>query len=395
MKLLVLTAQYPFPPRVGSAVVAYNQLKELSKRHSIYLISSVTSTEKLDSPEFVEQVEVFQRKQRTKIERWLRILLGSAPFVAASRSDEMRARVREVIEHNKFDAILVYELHAIEYCPQASFNMTIANIEDPPWITLDRWSRLSVWSPWQKFKWSIYARLTKRYEAYVLPKLARALLLSEADVQDMRDQQVYDNLGHVPYGVAQRPSADIVGLEGRTEGMIVFSGNMFHPPNVDGILYFLTEILQLVLRESPLATLWIVGAEPDPQIRAAAARFGDRVVITGRVDDMSEYLRRAKVSICPVRLKIGVQTKVLEALSWATPVVTTSAGNSGIGACSGRELWVEDEPATFAGHVAALLRGEDWARVSEAGHKFVVERFSWKRSAAELERQIELVRGAP
>jgi glycosyltransferase involved in cell wall biosynthesis len=140
--------------------------------------------------------------------------------------------------------------------------------------------------------------------------------------------------------------------------------------------------------------LWIVGAEPDMRICATAVCFGEHVVITGRVNNMSEYLQRAKVSICPVRLKIGVQTKILEALSWGTPVVTTSAGNSGIGGCSGRELWVEDESNIFASRVVALLRGENWHRLSEGGRKLVEERFSWELSAMELEQHIVSIQTA-
>jgi glycosyltransferase involved in cell wall biosynthesis len=106
---------------------------------------------------------------------------------------------------------------------------------------------------------------------------------------------------------------------------------------------------------------------------------------------MQEYLRRAKVSICPVRLKIGVQTKILEALSWGTPVVTTSAGNSGIGGCSGSELWVEDEPNIFASRVVSLLRGEGWNQLSEKGRKLAENGFSWERSAMAIEQHIRRI----
>jgi glycosyltransferase involved in cell wall biosynthesis len=88
-----------------------------------------------------------------------------------------------------------------------------------------------------------------------------------------------------------------------------------------------------------------------------AGSLGEHVVITGKVDDVSEYLRQAVVSICPVRLKVGVQTKILEALTFGTPVVTTSAGNSGIAGRSGEEMWVEDDPRNFAFRVVSLLRG--------------------------------------
>jgi glycosyltransferase involved in cell wall biosynthesis len=321
------------------------------------------------------------------------MLLGTPVFITEHMSRQMRERVTELTERNKFDAILLYELAAVQYCPPACYKKLIVNLEDPPSIKARRTKDLSVCSLWKKAKLSVHARLTEHYENDILPKVAKVLLLSEEDAKDMREKG-YDNIGCVSYGVNKQPAENIVSFEERTEGMIVFSGSMFHPPNVDGAVFFLRNIFPLVLQEYPAAVLWIVGAQPDTRIRDAAASFGEHVVITGMVNDISEYLRRAKVSICPVRLKIGVQTKILEALSWGTPVVTTSAGNSGIGGCSGSELWVEDEPGIFAGRVVALLRGEGWHQLSEKGLNLAEKDFSWERSAMELEQYIMRIQTA-
>jgi len=397
MRLLVVMTSYPFPPRVGSAIVAYNNIKEISKKHSVYFICLDFAKEPGDFAEFVEQIEFVRPK---KVPRFIKLcqcvfymLLGIPVFITKHMSRQMRKRVTELIEHDKFDAILLYDIAAVQYCPPACYKKMIVNIEDPPSIKVRRMKDLSVCSLWKKAKLSVHARLTEHYENGILPKVAKVLLLSEEDAKEMREKG-YDNIGCVPYGVAKRSMEEIVGCEGRTEGMIVFSGSMFHPPNVDGALFFLRHIFPLVLQEYSAAILWIVGAKPDTQIRDAAACFGEHVVITGMVNNISEYLRRAKVSICPVRLKIGVQTKILEALSWGTPVVTTSAVNSGIGGRSGSELWVEDEANIFASRVVAILRGEGWHRLSEKGRKFAEEGFSWERSAMELERCIMSIQTA-
>lgn len=398
MRLLVVMASYPFPPRVGSAIVAYNNIKEISKNHLIYFICLDVPKKRGDFAEFVEQIEFVRPKKVPRLIQLFRnvfyMLFGIPSFITASKSHEMQARVKELIERDKFDALLLYEITAIQYCPPSSYNKVIVNVEDPPSIKLNRMIRLPIWSLCQKVKLFVHARLTERFENRYFQKMAKVLLLSEADMRYMRERGGYDNIGCVSYGFNKQSIEEIVGFEGRSEGMIIFSGNMFHPPNVDGALFFLQHIFPLVLQEYSTAILWIVGAEPDTRIRDAAACFGEHVVITGKVNDMSDYLQRAKVSICPVRLKIGVQTKILEALSWGTPVVTTSTGNSGIGGCSGNELWVEDEPNIFASRVVSLLRGEDWQQLSEEGRKLVEERFSWKRSAMELEQHIVSIQTA-
>jgi glycosyltransferase involved in cell wall biosynthesis len=398
MKLLVVTAIYPFPPRTGTANLAYNHIRELSQRHSVHLVCIDGPADRGDLAKFTEQVDLIGRKRFPRLIRRARglfwLLMGIPAAVAVQTSRAMHKRVADLINRGQFDAILMYEMNSIQFCPASARKMAIVNIEDPPSIRLVRMRGLSVWSPLERFELFVYAKLMARYESRFLDSMGRIVVLSEADMRDMRQEGAHENLGHVSYGVDAKSPHDVIPQDSRSEGMIVFSGNMYHGPNVDAALFFLRDVFPLVLEDYPTATLWIVGAAPDARIRRAAKRFGDHIAITGDVDDISAYLRRAKVSICPIRLKIGVQTKVLEALAWGTPVVTTKAGNSGVAGRSGTDLWVEDEPVRFASRVVALLRGEGWLALSEGGRKLVTEHFSWKRSVTELEQQIELLQAA-
>lgn len=392
MRLLVVMTNYPFPPRTGSAIVAYNSMKCLSNRHRIDLICLQPLDEIAETAEFIERVELLHQKKKSKLTKWLyylfKMLKGEPPSVSAFASRAMTKRVRDEIQSVEYDAILLFEMNAIQFCPSSSFHKLFVNIEDPQSIKLNRMAELSIWSLWQRVKLLTQARITAFYESRILHGVAKVFLLSEADIRDMQKQGAYRNLAYVPYGVDQRSSAAIPTYENR-EKTIVFSGNMFHPPNVDGGLFLLKDIFPMILGECPSAVLWIVGANPDVRIHEAAAEFGKQVVITGRVDDVAEYIKRAAVSICPVRLKIGVQTKILEALSWGTPVVTTSAGNSGIGGVSGAHLWVEDRPDLLAKRVCDLLRGRDWKKISEGGRGLAAERFTWEGGVAQLEQHLE------
>ncbi len=297
----------------------------------------------------------------------------------------------KLINLNKYDAILLFEMSAIQYCPLSCYGKKlIVHIEDPQALKLSRLSRLSGISLLQRAKYYIKSRLKKNYENKLLPLVGKVLLLSEADVADLHKQGGYDNLAYVPYGVDQHDPEEIMGYEER-ERIIVFSGNMFHLPNVEGALFFLKDIFPLILKEYQSAILYIVGANPDNSIYKAAAKFGKQVVITGKVADVAHYIKRSTVSICPVRLKIGVQTKILEALSLGTPVVTTSAGNSGVAGLSGCHLWIEDDPYQFTKRVIELLQGKGWSTLSKEGRKFVLENFSWEESVAQLEKNIKSV----
>ena len=316
------------------------------------------------------------------------LLRGDSPLISAHFSRQMENKVRTLIEEGNFDAILAFEFSTIQYCPPSCFHKLIVNIEDPQSIKLNRMRELPIWSLWQKLKLALNAKLTNRYEKKILHRMAKVILLSESDMHDIYSIKKYENLTYMPYGVELKNDSKNTNY-GEREKTIIFSGNMYHPPNVDGALYFLKDIFPLVLEEYPLAVLWIVGSNPDNRIHKEAEKYGKQVVITGTVEDITVYIKSATVSICPVRLKIGVQTKLLEALSLGTPVVTTNAGNSGIGGESGIHLWAEDSPHQFALRVISLLNGHYWEKLSTEGRKLVRERFTWETNVAEFEHYLE------
>ncbi len=167
---------------------------------------------------------------------------------------------------------------------------------------------------------------------------------------------------------------------------------MSHPANIDGALYFIQKIFPLILQEEPSAKLWIVGSNPSRKIYSAARLLSDNVKITGRVDDIGNYIREATVSICPVRLPIGVQTKILEAMSWGTPVVSTPEGNKGIVATAGESILIAETPEAFAHNVIALLNGDRWQRISQHGLEYSRSQFSWEHSVTDMEVLINEIR---
>jgi glycosyltransferase involved in cell wall biosynthesis len=392
--LLVALSRYPGALQTGSAILIHHNLVSLSERYALHLVCRGAGAPTGDLADACRVVE-FAGRDRSWVPRPLRAplraLAGPPPAIAGLRSERVRSRVAALMDTGRYGALLVYDLGSVQYVPPGHAARTVACIEDPQALRLARMAELPVWTAWQRLRLRRAARRMRRYERRLLPPLARVLLLSEADARDMASVEGHRNLGVASYPGATPARND--AEPGRVDGRIVFSGNMDHPANVDGALWLLHAIFPRVLEKHPAATLRIVGARPDPRLHAAAGRFGERVAITGRVPDVSEEVRRARVSACPVRLAIGVQTKVVEALSLGTPVVSTSAGNRGVAAVAGETIWVEDDPDAFSGRVAGLLRGEGWDRLSRQGRLLASERFTPAHSADQLARHLEAVRG--
>ncbi len=161
------------------------------------------------------------------------------------------------------------------------------------------------------------------------------------------------------------------------ENSLVFVGSMDWQPNIDGVRWFVAEILPLIKRKIPDSRLTIVGRDPHPSI-CALANHEEGVIVTGTVADVRSYVRSAMVEVVPLRYGGGTRLKVLEAFAMGTPVVSTTLGCEGISYDAGRHLLLADNPEEFAKKCCTLL--EDHNRrtgLAREARKLVLARYSW------------------
>jgi sugar transferase (PEP-CTERM/EpsH1 system associated) len=165
---------------------------------------------------------------------------------------------------------------------------------------------------------------------------------------------------------------------------IVFTGNMSYRPNMDAVAHFAAKILPRIRREFPDVQLYIVGMDPAAAVRRLAD--GDRVVVTGRVDDVRPYFDSAAVAVAPLRVARGLQNKVLEAMAMRVPVVASPAAFAGISAVAGRDLLVAENPEDFSRAVVTLLRDPAAReRFAAAGRTCVETNHNWGQLLERLE----------
>lgn len=147
---------------------------------------------------------------------------------------------------------------------------------------------------------------------------------------------------------------------------IVFLGGYRHPPNVDAVEYYLSEIHPLVeARLSEPVTFTAAGSFPPASLKG---RDSAGVSIPGFIEDIAPLLHGARLMVAPLRYGAGVKGKILTALAHGLPVVTTSVGAEGLG--DGGHLYVADSAESFADGVCHLYNDEKaWNDLHEAGYR--------------------------
>jgi glycosyltransferase involved in cell wall biosynthesis len=102
------------------------------------------------------------------------------------------------------------------------------------------------------------------------------------------------------------------------------------------------------------------------------------VVVTGFVTDkqLAAYYMTARVAIAPLRYGAGMKGKVVEAMRFGVPIVTTPFGVQGMAELKDK-LPVHAAPGPFADAVLTLLTDDvAWRRQRHTQSEFVREHFS-------------------
>ncbi|MBE6960041.1 MAG: glycosyltransferase [Ruminococcaceae bacterium] len=142
------------------------------------------------------------------------------------------------------------------------------------------------------------------------------------------------------------------GYDFDTRKDIMFIGGFSHRPNVDAVKWIAEEILPELLRYLPDVKIHILGSNAPKEILALA---NDHLIMEGFVTDeqLEWFYRNCRISLVPLRYGAGIKGKVVEAMRYGTPVVTTTIGAEGIPDAE-KAILIEDDAKTMAKKMAEL-----------------------------------------
>ena len=160
------------------------------------------------------------------------------------------------------------------------------------------------------------------------------------------------------------------------EQALVFTGAMDYWPNIDGVSWFVADMLPRLLARPPRPALFISwAASPSPQVKALAGApmWWSRApcpMCGPTCSTPAPWWRR-----CVAR---GIQNKILEAMAMQQPVVTVSSCADAIGATAGQGLLRADKPEFVTALLELLQSPTDRAALGERARHYVEQECSWQ-----------------
>lgn len=155
---------------------------------------------------------------------------------------------------------------------------------------------------------------------------------------------------------------------------IVFVGGFVHPPNEDAVRWFAKEVYPLICKKKKIP-FYIVGSYPTDEVKKLA---GNGIIVKGFVseEELRSLYDSCRMVVVPLRYGAGVKGKVVEALYYGTPMVTTTVGAEGIEGIE-KVLRIADSEQDFASAVLGLYTDIEALKDTQKRYqKFVREYFS-------------------
>jgi glycosyltransferase involved in cell wall biosynthesis len=169
---------------------------------------------------------------------------------------------------------------------------------------------------------------------------------------------------------------------------LLFCGLLSYRPNQEAVRLLVEEIMPLVWRHSPQTRLVIAGAHPGPEL----SRLTDsdpRLEVVANPGDMGAIADECSLLVVPLRLGSGTRVKILQALAWGLPVITTALGCEGLEVQEGSHLLVRESCEEIAQAILTLEQEPSkWDSLRREGRRRIEERYSWTGIWAALEEEL-------
>ncbi len=385
MRIAFVTSRFPYPVEKGDKLRAFHQIRHLSTRHEIHLVSLSHKNirqEDLDAmAPFCASVRVF------RIKTWLlpiQIMLGwfeGLPLQISFFLDRtIKRQVQYHIIHIDPDHVLCQLIRAAPYVRALPFPKTLDYMDvfsEGMRQLSERHSLFGIFFRWEAARLAVFERT-------IYKDFDRHMIISEQEKNRLKLPSK-EMIAVIPNGV---DDTFVNSMDHHTPHHdLVFVGNLGYGPNKEAVEFLVHELLPALKKKGRDLKILIAGARPAATVRNL--HHPPSVTVQGWVPDIRDAYRDGRIFVAPMFSGLGLQNKILEAMSMGVPCVTTSMVNNAIGAISGKQILVGDTIEEMISHIEFLLDHPEQSQwIAANARSLIAAEYRWQDQVMKMEELI-------
>ena len=406
MRVLHFAPRVCWPLDTGAKLRNYHLARVLAQRTRITLLAfndHDLSSAPLENP--YEQIVSVKRDAAYTFSKVLRGLWGRTPLPVLNYTTAlMKKALERILSEKDFDIVQVESIHLMAYLP------IIRAARKPPRVICD-WHNIEsdLMHRYREREPNLLrqayagktARLMSEFERRAMREFDAHITVSGRDAERLRALSAGARIFVIENGVdtdyyadAQIEKAAGARLEAPGKSRIVFVGSMDYHANIEGAVNFASDVWPRLRARQPELVFTIVGRDPSRKVRELATFPG--VEVTGTVDDVRPFYRKAVAAIVPLNVGGGSRLKILEAMAAGVPVVSTTLGAEGLDVQDGKNILIADTNDQLVEAIDSVSKNEEQRKQLVAGGRALVSNhYDWSQLGALLFENYRKLLAAP
>ena len=387
-RILYITPFFNYPPKDGASLRTVHLFEKLNEKHDVHLLTYNNESLNIYKNEICKKgtIHTFTsffttNKKLTFIQR---LFSSSLPGFASHNINCISNDIEQVtselgnidifyfatqlmgqviLNNRKLSGIYVIDLYDI-------YNTHRVEESEVPF--------------WRPFHWlfRIEALRVKNYEKKIFQLFDHILVTCLDDLHTIKNHVYNSSVYEIPNGVnfPQKISRNL-----KSE-IILMVGNFEHSPNSAGILWFYNEVWQMVKNGLSYSKLILVGKIP----QSLKTIFSDDkdIEITGLVSNLDPYYEKAGCVIIPIFHLSGMKLKLLEAMAYGIPIVSTPTGAIGFEDID--VITVASTPKSFAEAILSILTSHNKnEKELDRVRQLIKKKYTWNKIGDDLNNIID------
>jgi len=392
MNILFLSRWFPYPADNGSKIRVFNLLRQLSKHHTVDLVSFATedvTTESVDELRCYCRSVVFTSYRPYQPHRLKGILGLFSPrprSVIDTYDKEMQRLVIQTFKENHPQLVIASQIDMAAYAlplqgvAKIIEEVELASLYEQSSNAATSAQRLRPTLMWMK--WVNYMRhLLHQFDGCTVVS-SREREILEGFIFPQNQRNGIPPVQIIPNGVALEDYR-LGDYDAPIPDTLIFSGALTYLANLDAVTFFIRDIFSEIRQNHPSVELAITGSTEGVSLEGLINQPG--VTFLGHLDDIRPAVARSWASVVPLRLGGGTRYKILESLAIGTPVVATRKGAEGLELKDGHDFLLANSASDFAEQTLRLLDDTLLREsLSANGKQTITEYYDWDKIGARL-----------
>ena len=381
MKLLILSAKMPFPPKDGGAVATLNiayGLAETGIEVTLMCLNTLKHFYHEDKLPYhlTNRIKFICVKHDTSIQyhkAFFNLIFSGKPYIATRFiSKNFKEKLSYILKNERFDIIQLEGPYMAWYIPviksfsTAKISLRAHNIESEIWER----KLLNETNVFKKLYFLVLAGRVKKFEEEIISKI---------DILVPVTKEVESYILSLKNSISSLVSPTGLDIENypvsipRDPPGLFYIGSLEWIPNQEGLCWFLEKVWKNNFDNSLLH----VAGRRAPDWLKEKLQNCPGIIFHGEVDNAIGFMSRYDALICPLLSGSGIRIKILEAMLLGKVVITSPVGAEGIPVKDGENILLANNDKEFVLIIKSLLEEPgSFIQIGTNARKLISENFN-------------------